>query len=294
MASTLVLSARLKHQVEYEPWHLAKTSSYDLLLKLGPYSSSAAVVHANTSRVLWAVDYSYDIATPVTVARAQLEMMLANHEQLQVSSYNTVKVAWAWGNALMLPESMFDLGTAAEELELVLGNPGRGQSVEFYRHPGGIVSAFYADEEAIDFLKVSFRASRVAIIHHNASIGQQLQDMSGYDGPARCAVYYEQGSAVMAVLQGKTWQLLNRYIIKAPEDLTYFTLLALRETMGSYDGVPVNLYGDLERYTEWLRPLKAQFPKADAGNLPATWGAHMASEQDMRPWFGLLTLCSCA
>jgi hypothetical protein len=183
---------------------------------------------------------------------------------------------------------------AEQELAVVLGTKARTESLEFYKHAGGVVSAFYADENSLDSIRTQYRASRVIALHHTAAIAQQLQDMSAANGPDRAAVYFEQGYVTLVVLKGKTWQLANRYAIKTPQDVTYFTLLALKESFGTHEGVPVALYGDLNRYAEWLAPLKSYLPVSGPGAIPAAWAAHQATEQDLAAWFGTLAISACA
>ncbi len=293
MATTLTQTARLKSKAEFENWQLSKVASYDLVWRLLPTGFWAAVFHAGMARCVVAVQYQFDLPLAPSETKEQLQSIIAQHEWLQTSSYNSVKVSWGWGGSVVVPADFFDIAELPQICSRSIGQPVRGQVADFYRHAGGPVSVFYTDSNAADYLALQYRASRIKHLHSNAVFAQQVQDMGAIGGTTRAVLLLDKGYITIVLIKGKNWQLVNRYAVKTPQDITYFVLLALQETGIDVVTTPLSIYGDTQSNPEWYQPLLGYLPTAGVGNLPSAWAAHGASEVDLAPWFGIFAMTAC-
>jgi hypothetical protein len=130
-------------------------------------------------------------------------------------------------------------------------------------------------------------------LHNNAVFAQQVQDMGAIGGTVRAAALLEKGFITLVVIDGKDWKIINRYAVKTPQEITYFTLLALQEVGLEAANVPLSLYGDTEANPEWYQPLLKFMPMAGLGNLPSAWGAHGVNTTDLAPWFATFAVTAC-
>lgn len=293
MAAAAIETGRLKAKHEFEIWQLAKVSNYDLVWRLLPHSISTAVFHSGTARCVNLLQYSFDVSIDVAELPELLESIVKKHDWLQASSYNSVKLVWGFGGCTLVPGPLFEPDKLTGFADLSLGQTKRGWHPDFYRHASGAVSVFNVHDQTLDYLQTQFRASRVKQLHSNAVIAQQLQDMGAIGGQTKCAVLLDKQFITVVITSGKDWLLVNRYNIRTPEEITYFVLLAIKETGLDAKTLPISLFGDTYSNPEWFAHLKQYAGICGEGNLPAAWGAHNATEGQLAPWFAIFAATSC-
>lgn len=293
VATSIASLGRLKKQADFEHWQLSKVAQYDLTLRLMPNSISAVVFHAGSARAVVAVAYEFDLQLDLQEYKEQLQVIISKHEWLQPSSYSSVKIATGWGGATFVPQELYTNADEANLLDLSLGKMQSDYQAASYKHQSAAVSLFYAPAELLDFLQTQYRASRIKLMHTNSVFAQQLLDMSAATGPAKLALLVEKGYLTVVITKGKAWQLVNRYNIKTPVDISYFTVLAAQETGLDIASLPVTYYGTTESNAEWVAALSKYATVLGTGNLPSAWSAHGAAEADLAPWFATFAMTSC-
>lgn len=222
----------------FDPAHLA---AYYLDVLVAAGRCRLAVREATRQKVVVLEDHA--LAAP-----AALPALAAGHDLLGRAGWAGVRVALGGGAFTLLPAPLFRPGDEAAYLQLHHALAPAERAVAYALPPGSpaheLVSVFGADAALADWLRAA-HGPAAGLLHHTSALLAGLLHQHGPAAPARQLYLHLADRELTLVVLGTQLELCNVFTISTPEDVVYYTILAMQELGLSPDQDAVTVWGEL-------------------------------------------------
>ena len=239
-ASTPVASTTLGVSLRDDTFDLDNLGAYQLAVLVAGGRCALTVLEVARQKIVVLEDLA--LASP-----AALPTLAAEHELLGQHGWNRVQVAVGGGAFTLLPAPLFRPGDEAGYLQLHHALAPTEQAVA-YTLPGApaneLVSVFAADVALLDWLRTT-HGPEARLLHHTSSLLAGLLYQQGPTAPSRQLSLHLAGSELTLLVLGPHLEFCNVFTISTPEDVVYYTILAMQELGLSPDQDAVTAWGEL-------------------------------------------------
>ncbi len=265
-------------------------SAYQLAVLAAGGRCALAVLETARHKIVLLEDLA--LAVP-----ADLPALAAGHELLGRAGWGRVRVAVGGGAFTLLPAPLFRPGDEAAYLQLhhALGATERAVA---YALPAGspaneLVSIFAADAALADWLRAT-HGPEARLLHHTSSLLAGLLYQQGPTAPARHLSLHLAGSELTLLVLGAQLEYCNVFSVSTPEDVVYYTILAMQELGLNPDQDTVTAWGELTGDSAAFALLATYVRHLRFGNRP--FGLHYSyrlNEVAESRYFELFSLAFC-
>lgn len=222
----------------FDPAHLA---AYYLDVLVAAGRCRLAVREATRQKVVVLEDHAL-------TAPAALPALAAGHDLLGRAGWAGVRVALGGGAFTLLPAPLFRPGDEAAYLQLHHALVPTERAVAYALPPGSLahelVSVFGADAALADWLRAT-HGPEAGLLHHTSALLAGLLHQRGSAAPIRQLYLNLADHELTLVVLGAQLELCNVFTISTPEDVVYYTILAMQELGLSPDQDAVTVWGEL-------------------------------------------------
>ena len=181
-------------------------------------------------------------------APAALPALAASHELLGHAGWAGVRVALGGGAFTLLPAPLFRPGDENAYLALHHALGPAEQAVTYTLPPGSLahelVSIFAADTALASWLRATHGPTS-QLLHHTSALVAGLLHQRGSVATARQLYLHLAGPELTLVVLGTQLEFCNVFNVSTPEDVVYYTILAMQELGLSPDRDAVTIWGEL-------------------------------------------------
>ncbi|HET9503330.1 MAG TPA: DUF3822 family protein [Hymenobacter sp.] len=235
-----------------------------------------------------------DLALPTP---GGLPALAAGHELLGRAGWGRVRVAVGGGAFTLLPAPLFRPGDEASYLQLHHALGATEQAVA-YALPASspaneLVSIFAADAELAGWLRAT-HGPEARLLHHTSPLLAGLLYQQGPTAPARHLSLHLAGAELTLLVLGTQLEYCNVFSVSTPEDVVYYTILAMQELGLNPDQDPVTVWGELTGDSAAFALLATYVRHLRFGNRP--FGLHYSyrlNEVAESRYFELFSLAFC-
>jgi hypothetical protein len=222
----------------FDPANLA---AYHLDVLVAAGRCYLAVRGATRQKVVVLEDYA--LAAP-----AALPALAAGHDLLSSAGWAGVRVALGGGAFTLLPAPLFRPGDEVAYLQLHHTLAPTERAVAYALPPGSpaheLVSVFGADAALADWLRAT-HGPEARLLHHTSALLAGLLHQRGSAAPTRQLYLHLADHELTLVVLGAQLELCNVFTVSTPEDVVYYTILAMQELGLSPDQDAVTVWGEL-------------------------------------------------
>ena len=219
----------------------AKPGAYYLLVLAAEGRYQLVVIEAARQKVVVLED------GPLTTAAA-LPALAASHELLGQAGWARVRLALGGGAFTLLPAPLFRPGDEAAYLQLHHALAAHEQAAAYALPPSSpaheLVSLFATDVALADWLRAT-HGPEARLLHHTSAL---LAGLLHYRGPVALTrqlyLSFAHQELTLVVL-GTQLEFCNVFAVSTPEDVVYYTILAMQELGLNPDQDPVTAWGEL-------------------------------------------------
>lgn len=273
-----------------DTFDLANLGAYQLAVLVAGGRCCLAVLETARQKIVALEDLT--LAAP-----AALPALAAGHELLGRAGWGRVRVAVGGGAFTLLPAPLFRPGDEASYLQLHHALAPTEQAVA-YALPSSpaneLVSIFAADTELLDWLRAT-HGPEARLLHHTSPLLAGLLYQQGPTAPARQLSLHLAGPELTLLVLGKQQlEFCNVFTVSTPEDVVYYTVLAMQELGLSPDQDAVTAWGELTGDSATFTLLAAYIRHLRFGNRP--FGLHYSyrlNELAESRYFELFSLAFC-
>jgi hypothetical protein len=274
-----------------DTFDLANPGAYQLAVLAAGGRCGLAVLETARQKIVVLEDLA--LAAP-----AALPALAAGHELLGQSGWGRVRVAVGGGAFTLLPAPLFRPGDEATYLQLhhTLTPTERAAA---YALPTSspaheLVSLFAAEAALLDWLRAT-HGPEARLLHHTSPLLAGLLYQQGPTAPARQLALHLAGAELTLLVLGKQQlEFCNVFTVSTPEDVVYYTILAMQELGLSPDQDAVTVWGELTSDSATFAQLATYVRHLRFGNRP--FGLHYSyrlNELAESRYFGLFSLAFC-
>ena len=274
-----------------DTFDLANLGAYQLAVLVAGGRCCLAVLETARQKIVALEDLA--LASP-----AALPVLGAEHELLGLAGWGRVRVAVGGGAFTLLPAPLFRPGDEASYLQLHHTLAPTEQAVA-YALPSSspaheLVSIFAADGALLDWLRTT-HGPEARLLHHTSALLAGLLYQQGPTAPARQLSLHLAGPELTLLVLGKQQlEFCNVFTVSTPEDVVYYTILAMQELSLNPDQDAVTAWGELTSDSATFAQLSTYIRHVRFGNRP--FGLHYSyrlNELSESRYFGLFSLAFC-
>lgn len=230
-------------------------------------------------------------------APAGLPALAAGHELLGRAGWGRVRVAVGGGAFTLLPAPLFRPGDEVTYLQLHHALAATERAVA-YALPSSspaheVVSIFAADAALADWLHAT-HGPEAHLLHHTSPLLAGLLYQQGPAAPARHLSLHLAGPELTLLVLGAQLEYCNVFSVSTPEDVVYYTILAMQELGLNPDQDTVTVWGELTSDSAAFALLATYVRHLRFGNRP--FGLHYSyrlNEVAESRYFELFSLAFC-
>ncbi len=231
-------------------------------------------------------------------APAALPALAAGHELLGRPGWGRVRVAVGGGAFTLLPAPLFRPGDEASYLRLHHALAPTERAVAYVLPPTSpaneLVSLFAAEGALLDWLRAT-HGPEARLLHHTSPLLAGLLYQQGPTAPARQLSLHLAGPELTLLVLGKQQlEFCNVFTVSTPEDVVYYTILAMQELGLNPDQDAVTAWGELTGDSATFAQLSTYIRHLRFGNRP--FGLHYSyrlNELAESRYFELFSLAFC-
>ncbi|MDU0372401.1 DUF3822 family protein [Hymenobacter endophyticus] len=253
------------HRLRDETLDLQNPAAYNLYLTAGPAGLRLGVADARRNKFVALDEYAAPEAD--TSLAAQIHALTPEHDLLNMSGWNRVRLAVQNRAFTLLPAPLFRAGDEAAYLRLHHAFSPAQESVHHYTHAGlDISSVFAADAQLTSWFAQQYPTGR--LVHQTSALLQGVTHQSEPGGARRVYLSIGHQEVTVLALRGKQPEFLNVFPFGTPEDLIYYTILVMQELQLNPDQDLVMVWGDLMHDSELFTILRKYIRNLRFGNRP--------------------------
>ena len=224
-----------------DTFDLTNLGAYQLAILVAGGRCGLAVLETARQKVVVLEDLALASA-------AALPALAAEHELLGRPGWGRVRVAVGGGAFTLLPAPLFRPGDEAAYLQLHHVLAPTEQAVAYVLPPSSptneLVSIFAAEVALLDWLRAT-HGPEARLLHHTSPLLAGLLYQQGPTAPARQLSLHLAGSELTLLVLGPQLEFCNVFTVSTPEDVVYYTILAMQELGLSPDQDTVTVWGEL-------------------------------------------------
>jgi hypothetical protein len=270
---------------------LANLGAYQLLVLAASGRCCLAVLETARQKVVALEDLA--LASP-----ASLPALATGHELLGRQGWGRVRVAVGGGAFTLLPAPLLRPGDEASYLQLHHALALTERAVAYTLPPTSpaneLVSIFAADGALLDWLRAT-HGPEARLLHHTSPLLAGLLYQQGPTAPACHLSLHLAGPELTLLVLGKQQlEFCNVFTVSTPEDVVYYTILAMQELGLSPDQDAVTVWGELTSDSATFVQLSTYLRHLRFGNRP--FGLHYSyrlNELAESRYFELFGLAFC-
>jgi hypothetical protein len=227
-------------------------------------------------------------------APGALPALAAGHELLGRTGWGRVRVAVGGGAFTLLPAPLFRPGDEASYLQLHHALAPTEQAVAYVLPANELVSIFAADSTLLDWLRTT-HGPEARLLHHTSPLLAGLLYQQGPTAPARQLSLHLAGPELtLLVLGQQQLEFCNVFTVSTPEDVVYYTILAMQELGLNPDQDAVTAWGELTGDSAAFAQLSTYIRHLRFGNRPFGLNySYRLNELAESRHFGLFSLAFC-
>lgn len=257
------------HRLHDETLDLTQPAAYNLYLTAGPAGLRVGVADVRRNKFVALEEYA--APAPGTSVADHLLALAPDHELLQRTGWNHVRLAVQNRAFTLLPAPLFRPGDEAAFLRLHHAPSTTPESVHHYTHPGlDITSLFAAEHNLSHWFAHAYPTGR--LVHQTSALLQGVLHQSEQGSPRRIYLSIGQQEVTLLAMHGKHPEFCNVFPFSTPEDLIYYTILVMQELQLNPDQDPVMVWGDLMHDSELFTILRKYIRNLRFGNRPFDLG----------------------
>ena len=267
----------------------ANLAAYQLDVLVAPTRCSLAVLDVARQKVVVLEDL--ELSTP-----AALPTLAASHDLLGSTGWARVRVAPS-GAFTLLPAPLFRPGDEEAYLRLHHTLASTEQAVAYAQPPGApaheLVSLFAADAALVGWLRTT-HGPTARLVHPTSALLAGLLHQRGPVATTRQLYLHLAGPELTLVVLGAQLEFCNVFTISTPEDVVYYTILAMQELGLSPDLDAITVWGELTSDSAVFNLLSTYVRHVRFGGRP--FGLHYSyrlNELAESRYFELFSLAFC-
>ena len=229
-------------------------------------------------------------------APAALPTLAASHDLLGSTGWARVRVALS-GAFTLLPAPLFRPGDEEAYLRLHHTVAPTEQAIAYAQPPSSpaheLVSIFVANTALADWLRAT-HGPTARLVHHTSALLAGLLHQRGPIATTRQLYLHLAGQELTLAILGAQLEFCNVFAISTPEDVVYYTILAMQELGLSPDQDAITVWGELTSDSAVFNLLSTYVRHVLFGGRP--FGLHYSyrlNELAESQYFELFSLAFC-
>nr|WP_262908732.1 DUF3822 family protein [Hymenobacter translucens] len=242
----------------------ANPATYNLYLTTGPAGIRVGLADIKRNKFVLLEDYVLTSDQPLA---AQLAALRSQHDLLGLSGWNRVLLAVQNRAFTLLPAPLFRAGDEARYLSLHYApNPEQEKVLHHSHRSQDIVSVFAADRELVRWFQRAYPTGRV--LHQTSALLEGAVHQSEQAVPRHLYLSIGQQEMTLVAVHHKRPEFCNVFSFSTPEDLIYYTILAMQELQLNPDQDALVVWGDLTHDSELFTILRKYIRNVRFGMRP--------------------------